>query len=181
MLKSKHKKSKTKLRLIIGLSLVAILAVCGYLFYRHNHSTQSISNTINYGPPSKSDAEDVNNNKQRIVDENNNPSNSTPTDSSGKKAVKPVITYAGQYGDSIEVGGYVNLFEEGGTCTATFTHGSITITKSVAAVRDASSVDCPVMAVPVSQFTTKGSYSVSVSYISNSATGVSDARQIEVK
>lgn len=170
---------------LIGL-IVLLIAGSGYFVFAKRKSAsidttnQGKASPINYDPPTAEDAQRADDNKQRIV-EREEKLREQQTNTEGKRTVKPVITYAGQYGQSVEVGGYVNTFENDGTCTATFTQGSKRIAKSVTAVRGANSMDCPVMSVDTVEFNPKGTYEVVVSYSSSSATGTSDARQVEIK
>jgi cytoskeletal protein RodZ len=177
----KIKKPKNKKLLIVTLVLIVVAGIGLFVFYQNTKNSESepqVSDpTINLDPPTEEDLKRAADNKEQIVADQEKNNNRTQTASS----VKPVITYADQYGDTIEVGGYISLFEENGTCTATFTQGAKRITKSVKAVRNAQSTDCPVMAVPVSQFNPKGNYSVTISYSSPSNNSISEARQITVR
>jgi hypothetical protein len=178
----KIKKLKNK-KVIVGVLALLILVGVGFYFFQKNQNSEAnpqVSDpTINLDPPTEEDLQRAEDNKKEIVAEQDKASanNSARATSS----VKPVITYADQYGDVVEVGGYISLFEENGTCTATFTQGSKKITKAVKAVRNAQSTDCPVMAVPVSEFSPKGNYSVTINYSSPSTNGTSEARQITVR
>lgn len=170
---------------VIGLALIVILALTiGAI--RFIADKQQITKNqgpshdgINFDPPTKEDKQEVDENKQRIVEgQSNTP---TPTSSSGKKQVIPTITYAGQYGDTIEVGAFVpSIIENNGTCTLTLSKDTVTKTVTVSAVNDASSTDCPVMSIPNNQLTS-GKWSAKVSYSSPTAEGVSEPRDIEVK
>lgn len=108
--------------------------------------------------------------------------NSTPvTTDSGKRSVTPTITYAGQYGSQVEVGGFVSgVFEDGGTCTLTLQRGSAKQTAQVVGVRGANSVDCPVMAIQTGSLE-KGTWEAIVSYSSPTSEGQSSTRSIEVQ
>lgn len=173
---------KSKAKLILALTLLVILTSgAGAAYYlTQNSSPRSSSNgTITYKPPSKEDKTAVEENKERIkereAEEKQSESPST------KQTVKPVITYAGQYDTAVEVGGYIDIFEEGGTCTATLTQGSATFTKSVTAVRGANSTDCPVMSFLSKDITPKGQYTVTLSYTSATAAGISNPKDITIK
>ncbi len=174
-------KSKTKRRFIIPIVLIALalLALAAYLYMANrptsNRSNNSTKETVNYDPPTKDDASSVDANKQRIEEQEANQNNNSSS------VVRPTITYAGQYDQSFEVGGYVDVFEEGGTCTATFTQGNVKLTKSVTAIRGANSVDCPVMSLSSASFNPKGQYTVTLSYKSDNYTGTSSTKTIEVK
>ncbi len=152
-----------------------------YLRQRRNNAASTTTPTpsedfINLDPPTEEDTQRVEDNKQKIVDQQG----SQPTPPAGA-TVKPVITYAQQYGQVVEVGAEVPVFENGGTCTATFTLGAATVTKTVQAVTNVNRVNCPVMAAEASEFYPKGSWSVTVGYKSASTSGTSDSRLVEVK
>lgn len=174
-------KTKKKFRLIIGLFLVLLTAglVYGGLQWQAANRTDSIATPINYAPPSKNDREAVEANKKEIAEREAKLEQTTTT--SQKRTLQPIITYADQYDDVVEVGGYIAVFEEGGTCTATFKKGSVTITRSVAAVRGANSTDCPVITINTQEFNPKGLYTVTLSYDSPTTTGSTSPKEIEVK
>jgi cell division protein FtsN len=180
MVKIKNLKNK---KIIVGVLALLILAGAGFYFFQKNQNSESspqVSDpTINLDPPTEEDLQRAEDNKKEIVAEQDK----SPASNSVRPAssVKPVITYADQYGDVVEVGGYISLFEENGTCTATFTQGSKQITKSVKAVRSAQSTDCPVMAVSVSEFNPRGNYSVTITYSSPFTNSTSEARQLTVR
>ncbi len=185
----KIKKQSNK-KLLLVLCAVIIIAGLSFLYYRSTNknnlekpsSTTGQTQGLNLSPPTAEDAKRAETNKEKNVTRDET-INNTPTPEPGKKkSVKPTITYAGLYGDSAEVGGFVSgIFEDGGTCTATFTLSGTTFTKSVTAVKNISTVDCPVMSAPKAQFTQNGKWSVTILYDSSTATGKSDPREIEIK
>lgn len=181
-------KIKMPSKKVLIASVVILLVAAGCLFYWFQVRSDSPENIgteeapINLAPPTKEDAKRVEDNKQRIADEQKNNTSSAPTSGSGsKQTVKPVITYAQQYGQSVEVGAEVSVFEEGGTCTATFALGSSKITKTVQAVMNVNRVNCPAMVADVSEFNPKGDWSVIVTYNSGSVSGASNPMMIGVK
>ncbi len=137
---------------------------------------------LNLAPPTNEDRQRVEDNKKRIIEQQDLSKSQQVNTSGSKKSIKPTITYAQQYGQSVEIGAYVSgIFEDGGKCTATFKLGSSAFSKSVTANKNVSSVDCPVMSANASDFNPKGSWLVEVSYDSPTAFGVSEKRQVEVK
>jgi hypothetical protein len=138
---------------------------------------------INFDPATKEDNKRAEDNKDRIIENENqlaNQSNSSGTDS--KKVVKPTITYAGKFDNQVQVGAYVSgVFEDGGECTAEFTQGNLKFAKKVTAVKNVNSVDCPEMAANSSEFTNKGQWTVTVTYSSATASGTSEAKQLKVE
>lgn len=182
----KIKKLSKKNSIILGIVALLVIGAAAYLFAdsQDNKAQESTSEgiseqqTINLDPPTEEDAERADDNKQRIVDEQERQANQQ---NSGRSSVKPVITYAGQYGSSVEVGGYVNVFEEDGNCTAELKQGNKTVSKSVTGVRSANSVDCPAIIIPVSEFNPRGNYSVVLKYNSSKNNGTSDSREINIR
>lgn len=179
----KNKKSNKKTKLILAALLIALLAggaVFALARDTKNDKDQTKPAQQTTLPAASNPDDEASKAKQKIIEEDK--AANKQTDSAGLKPVKPVITYAGQYGANVEVGGYVGeVFEQGGTCTATFTLNAATLTQEVQAVTGAQSVDCPVMTVPSTQFEKKGIWKVSISYKSASATGTSDEKDIEIK
>ncbi len=179
-------KNKSKLTIIVFVVLI-ILSIGGgaYSFQKMHTNNKPLPapstarSDPNLNPPTKEDQQRADKNKQDII-------NSTAVDTkpavNGKTAVKPTITYAATYGDSVEVGAYVSgIFEDNGSCTATFSNGNTRLEKQVSAVKGSSVVNCPAMSLPSSSFSPKGTWSVVVSYNSTAAVGESAPRQLEVK
>lgn len=144
--------------------------------------TVQLEGDVNLNPPTTKDKQDVDRNKQSIVDrEKSLQSQQVNSELSDKKTVTPAITYSGQYGNQIEVGAYVNgVFEDNGVCTLAMQKDNRKITKSVTAVKNVSSVDCPVMSIPRSSLEA-GNWEITVSYLSNTAEGLSPASNLTVK
>lgn len=176
-------------KLIIGVLALAAIVVAGGAFAYSQQSSSTAPTpvvntspeaTINYDPPTEEEIESTEQHKQAITDREearqNQPANLD------KRAVTPTITYAGQYGTQVEIGAIVPGISEGnGTCTAKFTNGAKSFTKSVAAVKNVNSTDCPEMNAESNEFSPKGTWTTTVSYNSPVAEGISEPRQIEVK
>lgn len=183
---SKIKKASKK-SLIVGLIILLVLAVLGGFYYskhRNNNAAPSTTTTqddkLDLSPATEEDKQRADQNKEDIIKRDQDLQNQPPT--SGKKTVKPIITYAGIYGPQAEVGANVpGVFEDSGACVATFTNGSTSFSKSVIAVKNVSSNSCPVMAAKNEEFSSKGIWSVVVTYSSTTSTGASDTKSFEVK
>lgn len=163
---------------ILGVALVAS-GVFLWLASQKKPSTQSSSplsvNQVNYGGPS--DDEQAAGDKQKEV----NVQKETPSPQPASGATV-ILSDASQYGDVIEVRGYIaNIIEEGGNCTATFTLGSKVITATGAGIKDAKTTQCSTISLPRSQFTSAGSWSVVLSYKSAVAEGSSTTETVEIK
>lgn len=186
---TKIKKPSKKVLLVLAALIVLAGAGGAFYFNKANNSGQTAQNPtiqegkINLDPPTEEDAKRVDANKKKVeARQEQEKIQAAAPPSSSKKQVKPVITYAGQYGQAVEVGAGVNgIFEDGGVCTATFSKGALSFTKSVNAVKNMSAVDCPVMSAGSGEFAQKGVWNITVNYSSATAAGDSDARQVEVK
>ncbi len=183
------KQLKSHRRELFGLLVVTLLivAIGAYLYAQRKSSTPmppvnspKPTGTVNLEPATEQDKQAADNNKEDLINRNDRPPGQERGDN--RNVVKPIITYAGQYGPQIEVGGYVpGVFEEGGTCTAKFTNGSNSFSKSIKAIRSANSTDCPAMVASAEEFSPKGSWSVVILYDSTTSAGISDSRTIEVR
>lgn len=180
---------RNKKTLLIGILVVVVAGAAGVGYKMYNDSKKPKNNIgsdgINYAPPTEQDKKNVDQTKQNLPSESESTNNSTKnSDTSSPQtqgALKPVVTYAGQYGAQVEVGAYVNVFEDSGTCTATFTKDGKTVTKSVQAIKNVSSVDCPAISIASTEFASKGSWNLVVSYSSSAHQGKSDSKAVEVQ
>jgi cytoskeletal protein RodZ len=191
-----NKRKRNKKWFFITALLVMIIAIAACLVYWHHRittqaaqkvTTASKAANLNLSPPTKADQKRVDNNKQRIASDKSNvpPSSNSNASTSGntttKKTVTPTITFAGVYDQAVQVGSYVGgVVEDGGTCTATFTMGSLSVTKTVRGVANSSSVSCPTFNAQPNEFSQKGTWSVVVSYSSATSTGTSQPQTLEI-
>lgn len=181
MLKSK------KILLTVTIFILPMLVFgCLYIKKQLGNSKQSATDTtqsdaVNLEPATKEDLlradETKKRNEQRQATIESAPAKSQ---TNSKKNIKPIITYAKQYGSSVEIGGYVDLYEDGGKCIALFKNSSTSFSKEVGAIKDAKSISCPTVRVPASEFSTKGVWLVSLAYNSPTSEGTSDVQQVEV-
>lgn len=190
MIKIKNKNIQKKY--ILSLAALALLATLVLLiFFFSNKESDNITNqsppgqqadAIDLSPPTEEDIKRAEANKEKNVARDDAEKNQPVPEPGTKKVVKPTITYAGLYGDTVEVGGFVGgVFEDGGKCKATFSLGSTSFSKTVTAEKNINSVDCPVMSAQKSEFSQNGKWLVIVSYDSSNANGQSDSREIEIK
>lgn len=182
--KKQHKKKALNSRKVTVLIVIFVLLLAvGALAYQRHSDSNSAQDTpsdqsnskINYGPPTEQDKSDTQAHKDDLSQSDQT---QTPTDSSGKKQVTPVITEA----DENQVTAYVpGIFEDGGTCTATFSHGSTTLTKTSQGFANATYTNCTPFNLGNSFFNATGQWSVTVAYKSASSEGTSAKTLIEVK
>jgi cytoskeletal protein RodZ len=175
--KRKNKLSKiSKPLLITGLVLVLGLSSYAFLNHKHNNSSNTTSkpnnsspnSNINYGPPSNAEKQETQAHKDELAQSDH--SQPPPPTSSGKRAVTPRITST----EGSQVYAYVpGVFEDGGTCTATFTQGTQKIVKTSQGFANATYTSCSPISRP------SGAWTVIVSYSSSTAEGSSQATEIK--
>lgn len=186
MFKYRVQKKKKKLTTLVLIGLV-VLIICGVLiFILMRRDSPDMSSTgivsqdgINFDPPTEEDKEAVEQNKEELS-QGQTPAPTTPAPD-GRTSRTPVITYAQQYAANVETTGYVpGVFEDGGTCKATFSKGSLRIVKESAGFADVNRTSCTPISVPVAEFSEKGKWTVILSYESSSSTGISTSVEVEV-
>lgn len=182
-------KKVNKKKLLIGSIIILTAMGTAFVYFRMNGPsvndksyTVDQSEGINFNPPTEEEQQRADENKQRIQEREQAINAAQQNSSDEKRNVIPTFSYVGKYGTQIEVGSYVpGVYEDRGTCTAKFSKGGENFSRSVQAVKNVTSVDCPVIAVPVSSFPSTGAWSVTVSYDSSNAAGTSETRTVEVK
>ena len=168
--------------IIAGIIVSGVLIAGGSALYinRRNNKVDPPANTpketINFAPTSPVEQKETDDHKDELVKDQ--PATTPPAGTSnGKKAVTPTITNA----DSQSINSYVmGIFEEDGTCTATFTRNGTTRTKTSAGFGNVSYTQCAPMDLE-SGFLSAGTWQVVVSYSSAKAEGASAAKEIVIK
>ncbi|MCX6727360.1 MAG: hypothetical protein NTX11_00915 [Candidatus Saccharibacteria bacterium] len=183
--KDQNKKSSTRKKsILILIALVLIGGLVGGGLYLRNRNTQKTSDsprvaTINYAPATPNEKQESNDVKDKIVaQQKNNPAPSPGTNppNEGKKSVTPTITNTNGSINAFVSG----VFEEGGVCTATFTKGSSTLSKTSVGFQNVSYTQCAPMDLG-SGFLSPGVWNVTVSYASATAAGASASQTMEVQ
>ena len=171
--------------LYISIPLLIIAAGFGfYIYSKSNDSSSDVpentgqsSDGINYSPPTQADAEENDRHKAELGSEDNSDNQTT----AGKKQVKPEIATVDQTSSKIEVSARVpGVIEDGGTCTFTFTRAGSNVSKKSTGVSNVSETSCGFVSIDKTTLS-KGTWSLSVKYGSNKASGTSSSEQIEVK
>ncbi len=184
---SKSKKSTKKPLVIAGTCLAVVVIATGtYLFvHNRNKSTANTDTTgqinpedINYNPPTETDKNEVDANKQNVSNQINNDNQGS---SGTQKTVTPVITSPvptpASNSTQVRIGAYIpGIFEDGGTCTATIKGASNTTQKSTG-FKNVSTTDCEPMNVTL----TPGQWTVTLSYESATAKGQSSPVTFKVE
>lgn len=185
----KSSRSPAKILLIIGLLLV--VAVVGAYFAMKQPAKKTTSSSyqktstghdVNLDPPTEEDKQQNDQNKQQLGDKQQTTTPPPSETQNGKKTVTPFIVFAGEDGTNITVNGYVSgIFEEGGTCTATFTKGTFKITKTSKGIQDSNHTTCAPISAAASEFTGGGTWNVILSYASSTASGSSQTGSVVIQ
>lgn len=179
---TKRTKRFNRRPIIVALIIIFLLATAavGLVYKSHLDSDPTgygKEPQIDYSPATEEEKADS---EQRKKDTSQKAD--TPPATGATISVTPVIVDASQYGDQVEVRAYTSgIFEEGGTCTITFTKGTLKITKQVPASEDATTTRCTNLNVSRTEFSQPGQWTTVVSYSSPTAQGSSQARTFEVQ
>lgn len=184
-------KIKNPSKKVVFSVIIFIVIVCGFGYYYKsniNKKTDSVTkgpNTVdpvNYGPATEQEKQETKNNKDAFFNKQEEIKNQEKPTTANKVTVSPIITSANQKNDVVEVGAYIpGIFEDNGACNAVFTMGTQTITKTTRGVKEGSSVYCPLITVPVSEFPSRGMWSVKLNYVSDYYSGLSKPSDVSVK
>jgi hypothetical protein len=183
MPKIHKKKISSRFRyLAIGAIVVVLVVASSTWFYLHltpsKHRNTYIPSTVIYAPATPQEKAETDQHKQDIVNNQGQSGSSAPP--STPASVTPIIVDANQYGNVVEVRGFVpQITESNGTCTYTF-NGASTFTRQQAAVADATTTRCPALDLPTSLFA-PGTWNTTITYISSAHTGTSESKSFEVK
>lgn len=174
--------------LLIPLLLLALVAggLFVYLRNRSNSTKETASVTtqpegekIDLSPPTEEDKQNVDAHKKELGAQDK-PQNPAPNTTS--QTVSPVITYAGQYGQDVEVAARIpGILEDGGTCKYVFSRDSLQVTKETAGLKDARDTLCTPLKVPRGEFSQAGEWVVKVTYTSSANTGTSQPVKIKLE
>ncbi len=161
--------------LVVGAILVLLIAAGGYALFGNNQN----ANDSGDGQTDTDSAAPISDKDKPIdesIDKDNGGTGGTPAD---KKTVEPTITFSGVRGDIVDVRSLVSeVYESTGKCTAIFKKGSSKITKTVEGIKDVSYTRCDRVVVPVSEFNSSGGWTVTITYNSPTAYGVSEPSEV---
>jgi hypothetical protein len=188
MLKNK-KNSRKKIYLVAALVLIVFGLAGAYFLKTRNDKAMQTTSTgfdVNLRPPTAKEKEETEANKKRVVDQSDQTNQATKDSDSvspqSSQKFAPFITYAGPVEPrDIEVTGYVSgVIEEGGTCEAVFSKGTLTLNRSSSGIRDSQHTTCPPITLPRSEFPTNGKWQVILKYSSPAGSGASQAKEITI-
>ena len=167
-----------KILLLIGLLVAVILAVIAVMYYQKRQSENEAVirpvNTVDYSGPTQEEIDQTETFKKQQQEK----AAQTPSNAA---TVTPVISYLGQYDASIEGSAVIgSITEDGGLCTLTLINGTSKVVKTSAAVKDAQSTRCELFMFPATELRPTGTWTGTVSYKSDNASGVSEKVSFEV-
>ncbi len=187
----KNKKYSKKFIILAATALVVIgSASVGAYFLATNKSTDDVtiidpkdyanrpvSNGIDYSPPTEDEMNQEKDQARRDAEREKLDAQPAATNA------EITVTDAAQYNSVIEVRAYIsNLYETGGSCTATFSKpGQTNVAHTISAMTDAKTIQCGALDLPRSKFPASGSWNLVVSYKSSKASGSSKLQQIVIK
>lgn len=174
--------------LITGLVIAVLVTVVMFaLIIAGNNGKATVSNnTVEKGSPSEvtQSSETTNtaktNDKVAIIEKND--ANNAGTAINTQTQIKPVVTYSGVFGDTLETSAYIPVVDSGGKCTVNVVNTSTNSLSTVSAMTspNAKTTDCELLTIPVVNLT-PGLYNMTVEYSSNQYSGVSDVVRVGIE
>ncbi len=189
------KRSKKKLLLILLAAVLLITTSVAALeltnkinlFSKPTNKTADTpkidENGVNYSPPTEEEKQSGNQQKEEIVQKEDKQA-TPPSTPSNRKAVDPFIVSASAIGGQIDVRGYIEgIAEDGGVCTAHFIKAnSAPVEKKTPGSVDWKKTTCQPFIFPQSELSGGGAgWSVTISYLSKTAEGTSEAIPVTVQ
>jgi len=183
--KKSNPKVKRTVMVVAGtVILIGIAALIYFFLLRGHSSSQSTTdadttirstNDVDYSGPSTEDITNSQNAKK------NSEGDGSTTDTTKTSAVEVGVTFADITGSNLEVRAFTPSVIEGtGTCTAVLTKDGKTVKGSSMAFVDASSSVCKPTYIALSQFPSKGVWSLVVEYSSPTHKGASDSLEVTI-
>lgn len=155
---------KQKKSIYITLAIIIVLLSAYFMFFNNTDSIEPSdtgeTSTINLGPPTEDESRAGDEIKVSIVDKINTPA-ATET-----RSVDVVVADATQYSDQVEVRAFVSSVAPKGSCLFIFEKEGEQITRSRAAIPDASTTTCTTLTV-ASNSLSVGTWSVEIIYSSD--------------
>ncbi len=168
-------KINKKILLIAGITAIAIAGLGGYALMSNKDDVKTTPSGVRLTPPTEQELSETEQRKKDLARAQEQ-AKANPEAGSTKKQVSVVITNASQS----TVNSYVSgVFEDGGICTATFTSGAKSLTKTSVGFPNASYTQCPPVNLEAG-FLSPGQWKVTVGYSSATAEGTSLVQTIEV-
>ena len=182
MVNTKHKQKQSSKTKYISLVIIAIiLGLVWYFLGKNEDSSQKqIENgTVKNVPNSLEPTEEEMSagDQQKQLNETREKIDSTTP---ATTQALPIITFAEQIDNTIEVGAFVNgIYEDGGTCKLIATKDQLVYTKDVQSIKNVQSTDCQTFNISTAELE-PGIWEITVEYASPTASGKSDIRKITV-
>lgn len=180
-MKNRHVFTGSSKRKKISIVVLILLLVGGGLWLLHPWQKSAIEIAREKGNVSgQLDRENAQKNNKKSS-KSSNSSDSSSTDQN-LQTVTPVLSRWDAATDPVEVAGYVpGIFEDGGTCSYTFTRGSVSFTKTTSGFQDATHTSCAPADVNRSSFSQDGTWSVILKYKSVTSVGSSNEQSFTLK
>jgi len=182
------KKNKLHSKKSILISTLTLLTVGIGIYYAVVHrNNKDVSEAliqteetgyINLSPPTEQDAQEADQNKERI----SQPEKEEEPDDPSTNSASLIITYAGQYNGDVEAASFVQgTFEDGGRCIYALSKDLVIIEKTSTGVADVSNTLCPAVKFPRTEIPSPGDWNLKVTYESASTAAASDVKVISVE
>lgn len=175
-----------KLRIPLAIRLLAVASIiavgAGIYWYNIDDENSVTDNGISYSAPTEEELIETEQHKDSLSNEDE-PQESSNQSGDDKKSVTPIISYWGQASDSLdlEINGYIPVItEKNGSCKATLTKDSETVSQSKSALDDAQSTSCGLIVVNRNKLS-PGEWRLTLSYSSDNSEGSSEVLTVVIR
>lgn len=175
-IKSSTNKSK---RIILIVSGVILFGLLGWLYYTHHYQkwpflptnvTTSPTGTVNYEPPSDSQAKTGTTIKERVAEQTKSDSTSATSATGGANIIVMDITSVNKTSDTLMVRSMIQKTTSTGTCTLTAVGSNgATYTASVGVQANASTSTCQGFNIPINSLS-PGTWKIIINFKDGSDT-----------
>jgi len=192
----KRRTSRGK-KITITVIIIIVLAAIGYVGYAYatgsvwpfahqssvksQQTTKKTAASTSPSPSASPSSSDSSNTATKQQDESSGTNGTDSSSSSGLKTVQVAVTYSSVTGNNFEIRSFVSgVVENGGTCTATLSQGSQVVTQASSGTINSSTTQCGTIDIPMSKFSSAGSWSLVVTYKSSTSSGTSGSMEVSL-
>lgn len=190
-MKYNQKKTSKKTKIIIIIVLLCIFGLYTVVVYNKiwplsgsknldikSTSANTTSGEISYDPPTEEEVKEGQEAKKRIIE-------SSEEDEDVSENIKTTVSVGVAFADvvdgKLEIRAFIpNVIEGDGICTATLKKDENIIQESSSAFIDFKTSQCRPIYISVDRFKIKGSWSLTVSYKSDTSNGESEPTEINI-
>lgn len=182
-MKVQQKTNKKPLKIILVLVAVLLLGAAGWTAYAYSQNlwpfpaTQTEDAVDNGSPLTPEQEAEESQQAKKDAQEEQPPKQ----DEAGKNVVSVGVAFADVIDGAVEIRAFTPSVVEGnGTCAATLTKGSLTVSDQTNGFIDSTTTQCEPIRIPLDEFTESGDWELVVRYSSAKSQGSSETIEVTI-